>query len=39
MFKIYNEITYDLKNQWIELENDADIYPFQKLEWIEKLYK
>ena len=35
MFKVYNEITPDLKKQWIELETNADIFPFQKLEWIE----
>tara|TARA_A100000164_G_C21924427_1_gene782294 strand:+ start:363 stop:1418 length:1056 start_codon:yes stop_codon:yes gene_type:complete len=35
MLKIYNEISPDLRKQWIELENNAEIFPFQKLEWIE----
>lgn len=36
MIKIYDEITPELKEKWIELEQHANLFPFQKLEWIEK---
>ena len=35
MFKIYSEISQDLKKKWLELEAKSNIFPFQKLEWIE----
>lgn len=39
MFKIYTEISPELEDHWKKLERNANLFPFQKLEWIKNYSK